>query len=61
VSARVAISLPALRHNAAALRDLVGAEHAAFVVKSNAYGHGLIETAKAIEPYAVRLCVYAHA
>jgi alanine racemase len=59
VNARVTVSLPALRHNAAALRNLVGSGHAAFVVKSNAYGHGLAETAKAVEPYATRICVYA--
>jgi alanine racemase len=53
------VSLPALRHNARVLRDLVGPRHAAFVVKSNAYGHGLVETALAVEPYATRLCVYA--
>jgi alanine racemase len=53
------ISLGALRRNAAALRDLVGAGKAAFVVKSNAYGHGLVETALAIEPFANRICVYA--
>jgi alanine racemase len=59
VIGRLAISLGALRRNAAALRDLVGAGKAAFVVKSNAYGHGLIETALAIEPFANRICVYA--
>ncbi|HEY1682099.1 MAG TPA: alanine racemase [Candidatus Tumulicola sp.] len=59
MSARVVVSLAALAHNAVALRDLVGAGHAAFVVKSNAYGHGLVETAKTVEPFAVRLCVYA--
>lgn len=53
------VSLPALRANARALRDLVGPKHAAFVVKSNAYGHGLVETALAVEPFAVKLCVYA--
>jgi alanine racemase len=59
VIGRLAISLGALRRNAAALRDLVGAGKAAFVVKSNAYGHGLVETALAIEPFANRICVYA--
>jgi alanine racemase len=59
VIGRLAISLGALRRNAAALRDLVGAGRAAFVVKSNAYGHGLVETALAIEPFANRICVYA--
>lgn len=52
------ISLGALRHNAALLRDLVGARRAAFVVKGNAYGHGLVPVARAVEPFAVRLCVY---
>jgi alanine racemase len=52
------ISLRALRHNAELLRDLVGARRAAFVVKGNAYGHGLEPTARAIEPQAARICVY---
>ena len=56
---RLHVSLPALRANARALRDLVGPKHAAFVVKSNAYGHGLVATALAIEPFAAKLCVYA--
>ena len=42
------VCLDALRHNAKVLRDLVGPKHAAFVVKSNAYGHGLVETALAV-------------
>jgi len=52
------ISLGALRHNAALLRELVGARRAAFVVKANAYGHGLLPVARAVEPYAAYLCVY---
>lgn len=52
------ISLSAVRHNAGVLRDLVGTRGAAFVVKGNAYGHGLVPTARAAEPFAVRLCVY---
>ncbi len=55
---RLRISLPALRHNAGILRGLVGPQRAAFVVKGNAYGHGLLETARVIEPLATRLCVY---
>jgi alanine racemase len=55
----IAVSLGALRHNAGVLRELVGPGHAAFVVKSNAYGHGLVETALAIEPFATRICVFA--
>jgi len=53
------ISLDALRHNAGLLRDLVAPARAAFVVKGNAYGHGLLPVANAIEPLAARLCVYA--
>ncbi len=53
------ISLSALRANAQALRALVGPARAAFVVKGNAYGHGMVETALAIEPAASMLCVYA--
>jgi alanine racemase len=53
------ISIEALQRNAEFLRTLVGAQHAAFVVKSNAYGHGLVETALAIERFAAKLCVYS--
>jgi len=55
---RLRISLRALRHNGDVLCRLVGPQRAAFVVKGNAYGHGLLETARAIEPLATRLCVY---
>ncbi|MGA8575100.1 MAG: alanine racemase [Candidatus Cybelea sp.] len=55
---RLEISQDALRHNGALLRDLVGAQRAAFVVKGNAYGHGLVPVARAVEPFATRLCVY---
>jgi alanine racemase len=54
----VTISLSALRRNAALLQDLVGAGRAAFVVKGNAYGHGIVPVARAVEPFAARLCVY---
>ena len=53
------ISTEALRENARALRELVGPTHAAFVVKGNAYGHGMVDTALAIEGLASKLCVYA--
>jgi alanine racemase len=53
------ISVSALERNAQALRAMVGPQHAAFVVKGNAYGHGLVETALAIERFAAKLCVYA--
>jgi alanine racemase len=52
------ISLGALRHNAALLRDMVGIRRAAFVLKGNAYGHGLVPAARAVESFAARLCVY---
>jgi alanine racemase len=52
------ISTNALRANAAALAQLIAPAKAAFVVKGNAYGHGLVETALAIEPRAEKLCVY---
>src|SRR5438270_665520 len=53
------ISIGALRHNARTLRDLVRPAAAAFVVKANAYGHGLLPVAQAIEEYAAAFCVYA--
>lgn len=53
------ISLDALAHNAALLRELAGPARSAFVVKGNAYGHGLVPVARTIEPVAVRLCVYS--
>ena len=56
---RITVSIEALRTNAQRLRDIVAPARIAFVVKSNAYGHGLLETALAIEPYASMLCVYA--
>ena len=55
----VRVSLDAVRANAQALRDLVAPAKAAFVVKSNAYGHGLAAVARAIEPLAQRICVYS--
>ena len=55
----IAVSLGALRHNAAILRDTIAPARAAFVVKGNAYGHGLVETALAVEPLAARICVFS--
>ncbi len=55
----VRVSLDALRRNALALRDLIAPARAAFVVKANAYGHGLVPVARAIEPVAQRICVYS--
>ncbi len=53
------ISTAALRRNAKALRQLAAPARAAFVVKSNAYGHGLIATARAVVEYADALAVYS--
>lgn len=55
----VRVSLDALAHNARALRDLVSPARAAFVVKGNAYGHGIVQVARTVEPLAHRLCVYS--
>jgi len=54
----LSVSTEALRANARALRALVAPARAAFVVKSNAYGHGLVETALAIEGLATLICVF---
>ena len=48
-----------LRRNAARLRTLVAPSRLWPVVKSNAYGHGLIESAAALGGVADGLCVYA--
>ncbi len=53
------ISIGALRANAQALRALVAPALTAFVLKSNAYGHGLVPIARTIEEYADAFCVYA--
>lgn len=55
----VRVSLDALAHNARALRDLAAPARAAFVVKGNAYGHGIVQVARTVEPFAHRLCVYS--
>lgn len=59
MSGRIIVSREALRHNARALRALVAPAQCSFVVKSNAYGHGLVETARAIAQEADAFCVYA--
>ena len=56
---KVQIDVNALRENARQLRELVAPSAIGFAVKSNAYGHGIDETALAIEPQAACLCVYA--
>ncbi|HEX3468579.1 MAG TPA: alanine racemase [Candidatus Elarobacter sp.] len=59
MDAEIAIDLGAIVRNAAALTTLVAPARLAAVVKANAYGHGLIEVARALAPHASRLCVYA--
>ena len=56
--ARAIVDLAAIRANAAALRALVAPSRLAAVIKSNAYGHGLIEVGKSLAEDADRLCVY---
>jgi len=58
MKARLQISIAALTHNARELRKLVAPSQAAFVIKGNAYGHGLVDVAKAVDPLTDRLCVY---
>ncbi|MBR9977043.1 MAG: alanine racemase, partial [Bacteroidetes bacterium] len=42
----IEIDLDALRHNVTAVRERVGSARIMATVKANAYGHGLIRTAK---------------
>jgi len=57
--ADVEIDLAALAHNAAALARVAAPARLTAVIKANAYGHGLVETARAVAPHAARLAVYA--
>ncbi|HYZ17452.1 MAG TPA: alanine racemase [Candidatus Acidoferrum sp.] len=57
--AELTIDLGAIARNAAALAQLVAPARLCPVVKANAYGHGLVPVARALEPQAARLCVYA--
>ena len=56
--AELVVDLEAVRANVRALRALVTPAQVAAVVKANAYGHGLIAVAGAIEAAVDRLCVY---
>jgi len=55
----ITISRAALEHNARMLKALVAPSSVAFVVKANAYGHGLVATASAVATLADAFCVYA--
>ena len=57
--AEITVDCSALRENAQTMRALAGDAKCAFVLKSNAYGHGLAETGLAVEPFADAFCVYA--
>jgi len=54
----IEVSLDAIRANARTLARYVAPAKIAFVVKGNAYGHGMVPVAKAIAPLADMLCVY---
>ncbi len=47
-AATVVINRRALRHNLQRLRELAPASRLVAVVKANAYGHGLLETARTL-------------
>ncbi len=57
--ATVEVNLGALRANATRMRDLALPARFAGVVKANAYGHGMVEVALAIESIVSQLCVYS--
>ncbi len=57
--ATLEVNLEALRANALRMRDLVAPSKLAGVVKANAYGHGIVEVALAIENIVSHLCVYS--
>lgn len=56
--AELTIDRDVLRGNVARLAGLVAPARYAAVVKANAYGHGLIETARALEGRVAGFCVY---
>lgn len=57
--ARLTIDTGALARNAATLARLIAPAAPAFVVKSNAYGHGIVEVARAVEAQSSGICVYS--
>jgi alanine racemase len=58
VIAELTIDCAALRRNVSRLRALAAPARYAAVIKGNAYGHGLIATARALEPVIDAFCVY---
>ncbi len=53
-AATVVINRRALRHNLQRLRELAPASKLVAVVKANAYGHGLLETARTLTAWRRR-------
>ncbi len=49
---RASVNLAALRHNCQLAKDLTGDGQLMPVVKANAYGHGAVQVARALEPLA---------
>jgi alanine racemase len=58
VIAELRIDLGAIVRNVDALAALVAPARVVPVIKSNAYGHGLIEVARALDGRVPRLAVY---
>ncbi len=56
--AELTVDLGALVRNVAAMRAVAGRAGYGAVVKANAYGHGLAETAQALAPVVDGFCVY---
>ncbi len=56
--AELTIDRDALRTNVRRLRALAAPARYAAVVKADAYGHGLVATARALEPVVDAFCVY---
>ena len=57
-AARLEIDLEAIRSNAAAITSFVAPARFGAVVKANAYGHGIVEVARALDDRVARFCVY---
>lgn len=58
MNAELRIDLDAIVRNVSALAGLVTPARVVPVVKSNAYGHGLIDVARAVAPHVSRIAVY---
>ena len=56
--AELRIDLGAIARNVGALATLVAPARVVPVVKANAYGHGLVDVARAVAPHAGRIAVY---